>query len=561
MRYLFFNICSSYCGLTLFLLGFFLTRRELTISPSANIHTNQEVDIIKFINNQNQEVNNVNVSQLFNYIHHNSQSNTSFHRTSQSLSGEIIDKVTQDNDVSNSILINKIVIIIIDALRLDFMVQNDNFNQSNSKSSYNKFPHMHDLLINKPSQCTLFGLYADPPTVTSQRLKGLTTGTLPTFVDISSNFNSPNIKEDNIIDQWMNKLDKNHRFVVMGDDTWGLLFPSQFQRKFLFDSFNTHDINTVDNGILQHLWEEFKCLHYNITNNNGNDNNVNNNDSNNNKNNCDYKNNSNNINNNDSNNDNNNKIENCWDLFIAHFLGVDHIGHTYSAHAYPIMADRLMEMDEIIYNVTLHLPDDTLLLVFGDHGMTDQGEHGGASDDETLSGLFVYSNQNIFHLKNTINNKNNNMMMRWNDSIGDFSFSTIENIRRNPRIISQIDLVPTLSILLNITIPFSSLGVIIPELMFERKDDNYDLKSDEGLYDDMLAKRFLINSAQIWNYYRMYFEYSGVMDMDTISISNSILKTCPENDLNHEHWVVFYFLQSLSIMVVMIDAMNKIPHQ
>jgi len=34
-----------------------------------------------------------------------------------------------------------------------------------------------------------------------QRLKGLTTGGLPTFVDIGKNFGSSAIEEDNIIDQ------------------------------------------------------------------------------------------------------------------------------------------------------------------------------------------------------------------------------------------------------------------------------------------------------------------------------------------------------------------------
>jgi len=47
----------------------------------------------------------------------------------------------------------------------------------------------------------MFGFRGEPPTVTSQRLKGITTGTLPTFADLSSNFNSSEIRDDNIIDQ------------------------------------------------------------------------------------------------------------------------------------------------------------------------------------------------------------------------------------------------------------------------------------------------------------------------------------------------------------------------
>jgi phosphatidylinositol glycan class O len=40
---------------------------------------------------------------------------------------------------------------------------------------------------------------ADAPTTTMQRLKGMMTGGLPTFIDAGSNFESAAITEDNII--------------------------------------------------------------------------------------------------------------------------------------------------------------------------------------------------------------------------------------------------------------------------------------------------------------------------------------------------------------------------
>ena len=42
----------------------------------------------------------------------------------------------------------------------------------------------------------------------------------------------------------------------MGDDTWQLLFPDSFNHSFPFPSFNTRDIDTVDNGVLDHLVPE-----------------------------------------------------------------------------------------------------------------------------------------------------------------------------------------------------------------------------------------------------------------------------------------------------------------
>ena len=52
-----------------------------------------------------------------------------------------------------------------------------------------------------PTHALLYRFEADPPTTTMQRLKGLTTGSLPTFIDFRKNFQSPAIAEDNLIEQ------------------------------------------------------------------------------------------------------------------------------------------------------------------------------------------------------------------------------------------------------------------------------------------------------------------------------------------------------------------------
>jgi len=45
------------------------------------------------------------------------------------------------------------------------------------------------------------------------------------------------------------------------------------------------------------------------------------------------------------------------------------------------------------------LDDDTVLFVFGDHGMTRTGDHGGDSLDELEAALFVYSKQPKFSIQ------------------------------------------------------------------------------------------------------------------------------------------------------------------
>jgi predicted AlkP superfamily pyrophosphatase or phosphodiesterase len=62
-------------------------------------------------------------------------------------------------------------------------------------------------------------------------------------------------------------------------------------------------------------------------------------------------------------------------LFITHFLGVDHIGHTHHAY-HPLMTTRIQMMDQVLMEVINALPDDAILFLMGDHGMTDAGEHG-----------------------------------------------------------------------------------------------------------------------------------------------------------------------------------------
>lgn len=185
---------------------------------------------------------------------------------------------------------NKAVIVVIDALRFDFIAPL----KSSNKIYANNLKHVHKLLRENPQNAQLFRFTADPPTTTLQRLKGLTTGSLPTFVDAGSNFASTEITEDNIIDQ----IYKNGRTLTfLGDDTWMNLFPHQFKRTLPFPSFNVKDLHTVDNGILNNIYQELR--------------------------------------------------KDDWQVLIAHFLGVDHCGHRFGPN-HPAMQEKLNQMDEML---------------------------------------------------------------------------------------------------------------------------------------------------------------------------------------------------------------------
>jgi predicted AlkP superfamily pyrophosphatase or phosphodiesterase len=316
-----------------------------------------------------------------------------------SCSASFIPISTKSNALGGGVVSNKkVVLFIIDALRLDFMTQYSHTVERGSH--FNSMVNMQHLLQYNASQCTLFGLKADPPTVTSQRIKSFTTGTLPTFVDIGANLNSSAVTDDNFIDQLLaarstrtekvrrgngkeNKRSKKRSsVVVLGDDTWKSLFPTQFDTQYMFDSFNTKDLDTVDNGIATHLLSLVAGARTDTATGTdtgagagtGADADT------------------------EERTGDKEAESTDWDLLIAHFLGVDHIGHTHSAF-HPLMRQRLHDMDALLLRVIEALPADTLLLLFGDHGMTDAGEHGGATPEETDSGLFVYSKTPIFALK------------------------------------------------------------------------------------------------------------------------------------------------------------------
>ena len=105
------------------------------------------------------------------------------------------------------------------------------------------------------------------------------------------------------------------------------------------------------------------------------------------------------------------------------------------------MTRKLSEMNGVIGQIAEKVDSETVLFVMGDHGMTDNGDHGGDSDAEVKAGLFVYS-------------------QKFNFTANSYQSDAVE----------QVDFVPTLSLLLGSPIPFSNLGKIVPDLFFSISD-------------------------------------------------------------------------------------------
>ena len=224
-------------------------------------------------------------------------------------------------------------LILIDALRADFCYS------SNAQSP----PPL--AILQKESNANkgqLFQFIADPPTATAQRLDAITSGSIPLFSDALSTFASSETSKDN----WLNQfIEKNKNVFFFGDDTWIKMFPKLSSSKGLVKghwSFGLFDLHTIDDAILEN---------YSST------------------------------------------LAQPKDALIMHFLGLDHCGHKYNAN-HDKCVKKLEQYDDFIQKFLVNVEAKTansshLVIIFGDHGMTDSGDHGGSSSKEVTSALYI----------------------------------------------------------------------------------------------------------------------------------------------------------------------------
>ncbi|XP_058214879.1 uncharacterized protein LOC131326207 isoform X2 [Rhododendron vialii] len=300
--------------------------------------------------------------------------------------------------------IDRLVIIVLDALRFDFVAPIPSL--EDIKPWMGKLQVLHKLASREGSSARIFKAIADPPTTSLQRLKGLTTGGLPTFIDVGNSFGAPAILEDNLISQL---VQNGKQVVMMGDDTWLQLFPHHFNASFPFPSFNVKDLHTVDDGCTRNL---FPSLY-----------------------------------------------DEDWDVLIAHFLGVDHAGHIFGVNSVP-MIEKLEQYNFIIEKVVevlegqsgpggLH--ENTLLLVMGDHGQTINGDHGGGSAEEVETVIFAMGFKDP---PSSLTLEHDTSSCRLDADGRMFCINSMQ----------QLDFAVTVAALLGVPFPFGSIGSVNPEL-------------------------------------------------------------------------------------------------
>uniref|UniRef100_A0A182JVZ3 GPI ethanolamine phosphate transferase 2 C-terminal domain-containing protein n=1 Tax=Anopheles christyi TaxID=43041 RepID=A0A182JVZ3_9DIPT len=263
--------------------------------------------------------------------------------------------------------ISRAVLMVIDALRFDFVLQEENFQYLNQ-------------LLGEGKAC-LYRLQVHPPTVTMPRIKAMTSGAIPSFLDVILNLGSPEMKLDTFLYQMKQRQQKT---VFYGDNTWTNMFPDMFHRQGEnSDSLYVNDFYKGDRNITKFLKMELQMYD--------------------------------------------------WKLMILHYLGLDHIGHVEGPFSDKVPG-KLKEMDKVIKTVYQTMDKwkqkyytKPLLIITGDHGMRDSGGHGGSTHPETIVPVIIVSDE----------------------------------CAKSEETFLQIDLAPTMSVLMGVAIPYASIGSVI----------------------------------------------------------------------------------------------------
>ncbi|CAF9939277.1 MAG: major facilitator super transporter protein [Alectoria fallacina] len=318
----------------------------------------------------------------------------------------------QDSDNGDQLVFapfNKVIFMVVDALRrLISILRHGSINHAKAPSdfvySYESGFKFTQALI-RSGAAMPFTAHATSPTITMPRVKAITTGSIPSFLDVILNF-AESDTTSNLASQdtWLAQLKEQRggKLVMYGDDTWLKLFPDTFVRSDGTSSFFVSDFTEVDDNVTRHIPSELK--------------------------------------------------RSDWNGMIMHYLGLDHIGHK-SGPRSPNMIPKQSEMDGIVEQIYRAIETEehlrsTLFVLCGDHGMNEAGNHGGSAESETSPALVFISPK-----LQTIC-KGSECPVALPEST--FSYYTT---------VEQSDIAPTLAGLLGFPIPLNNLGVFIPDLL------------------------------------------------------------------------------------------------
>ncbi|CAK67327.1 unnamed protein product (macronuclear) [Paramecium tetraurelia] len=262
-------------------------------------------------------------------------------------------------------------------------------------------------------QILYYGI-SSTPTATQLNLQSITTGNFPAFIDFGSNMAAQELKEDNVI---YSMKRNNKKLALLGDDTWFHMFPKSFDYKFVSESFDVRDLDSDDNIIINNIEDLIK--------------------------------------------------ENKYDFIVGHLLGIDHSGHSYN-DSNQALWNKQQQYSDLLYKIYNQMDNQTILFVVGDHGMSQDGNHGGDSPYEVSSTIYAINKQYKFNKK------------LFDQAINSQQYINQQLIDRNLYIrqIYSINLAPTISYLMGSSLPYSNMGAILTEMVNTKEQQENSCKEN-----------------------------------------------------------------------------------
>ena len=196
------------------------------------------------------------------------------------------------------------------------------------------------LVESEPENAFLVPLRSEMPTITVVRIKTFLSGVTGSVVDFSEALVHGDFKEDNILVTLLKKFKEKASTICFGEDIWEKAFGPWFTKEVTLMDQNIRSLDANDNMVAENLFKELAA-------------------------------------------------GSNFNFLIAHLIGMDHAGHSYDTR-HPELQRKMHEVESTIEKVLQQIDDETTVVIFGDHGMTEDGSHGGSSDEEMRTVLFAY---------------------------------------------------------------------------------------------------------------------------------------------------------------------------
>lgn len=270
---------------------------------------------------------------------------------------------------------------------------------------HNRMTVMTDESINKRAFFSVAGI----PTATTCRIVGLMTGAPNSKLDLISAFTNMQVNADNLPNR-----SEGRTCSFYGDQFWKYAFSALNKQENVICSFSKGDIERREDLLFEKMILRIK--------------------------------------------------EEQDEFTFAHFISLDAFGHSYGT-ASPMMTATLDRFDGYVRQIYREMSEDSLLVVVSDHGVTDQGAHGGSSPRELASVCVLFTKDKLSRYAEACPQR---FIERFYE-VGDCNTEKDwVKAKEKYSMIHQDDIVVTISHLMGLPIPFNSYGNLIQSVVDDR---------------------------------------------------------------------------------------------